>query len=42
MKYVLALLKNIFILWESEQADLLAPNNSISLPGLRYIQALGI
>lgn len=42
MKYLLALLINILILWASEQVDLLAPNNSISLPDLRYIQALGI
>lgn len=34
MKYLLALLKNILILWASEQADLLATNNSISLPEL--------
>lgn len=42
MKYLLALLKNILILWAAEQAAPLAPNNDISFPDPGYILAPGI
>lgn len=38
MKYLLALLKNILILWAEEQAGPLAPNNDISFPDISWPQ----